>query len=80
MCQTARAKPRPQDASQRPGDADSFEILVPLVVCFSASLPPNSSGCSLRLTSVGRFARAFVRQRRDHSGRALAFSKTSSED
>lgn len=57
-----------------------FEELVRLVVCFSALLPPNSSGCSRRLTAVGRFARAFVRQKRDHSGRALAFSKTSSED
>lgn len=57
-----------------------FEELVRLVVCFSASLPPNSSGCSRCLTSVGRFARAFDWQRRDHSGRALAFSKTSSED
>lgn len=47
-----------------------FEELVRLVVCFSASLPPNSSGCSRRLTSVGRFVRAFVRQRRDHSGHA----------
>lgn len=57
-----------------------FEELVQLVVCFSALLPPNGSGCSRRLTAVGRFARAFVRQKRDHSGRALAFSKTSSED
>lgn len=57
-----------------------FEELVRLVVCFSALLPPNSSSCSQRLTSVGRFARAFVRQKRDHSGRMLAFSKTSLED
>lgn len=57
-----------------------FEELVRLVVCFSALLPPNSSGCSWRLTAVGRFARAFVRQKRDHSGRGLAFSKTSSEE
>lgn len=53
----------------------AFEELARLVVCFSALLPPNSSGCSRRLTSVGRFTRAFVRQKRDHSGRALAFSK-----